>query len=66
MFGFVDAGNVWAENEKLDFGTLRASTGIGISWISPMGPLRFAYAKPLRAESGDKISKFQFQIGSAF
>lgn len=66
MFGFVDAGNVYAENQKLDLGSLRASTGVGISWISPMGPLRFAVAKALRTEPGDKITKFQFQIGSAF
>jgi outer membrane protein assembly factor BamA len=31
-----------------------------------MGPLRLAWAKPLRIESGDRISKIQFQIGSAF
>jgi outer membrane protein insertion porin family len=66
LFGFVDAGNVYGEHEKLDLGNLRASSGVGISWISPMGPLRLAWAKPLRLESGDKISKIQFQIGSAF
>jgi outer membrane protein insertion porin family len=66
LFGFVDAGNIYGEHEKLDLGNIRASTGIGISWISPMGPLRLAWAKPLRIESGDRISKIQFQIGSAF
>lgn len=65
MFGFVDVGNVWAADEK--FGSdLRASVGIGLSWISPIGPLRFAWANPVRTFDGDKIQKFQFQIGTSF
>ena len=65
MFGFLDVGNVWASDEK--FGSdLRASVGIGLSWISPVGPLRFAWANPVRSLDGDKIQKFQFQIGTSF
>ncbi|MCY7370620.1 MAG: outer membrane protein assembly factor BamA [Polaromonas sp.] len=66
MFGFFDAGNVFAENQQYRFSDLRASTGIGISWISPLGPLRLAVAYPLRKESGDKIERVQFQIGTSF
>jgi outer membrane protein insertion porin family len=66
MFGFVDAGNVFGENEKVSFADLRASTGIGLSWISPVGPLRLAYAKPLRKFPGDRIQELQFQIGTSF
>ncbi len=67
MYGFVDAGNVFENSFKLS-GTegLRASTGIGISWISPVGPLRIAYALPLRKQDGDKIERLQFQIGTSF
>jgi outer membrane protein insertion porin family len=66
LFGFLDAGNVFAEYEKYDFGTLRASAGVGLSWISPLGPLRFAYAVPTRKFAGDRIQKLQFQIGTSF
>jgi outer membrane protein insertion porin family len=66
LFGFVDAGNVFAEYDKYDFGTLRASAGVGLSWISPLGPLRFAYAVPTRKFPGDRIQKLQFQIGTSF
>jgi outer membrane protein insertion porin family len=66
LFGFVDAGNVFAEYEKYDFGTLRSSAGVGLSWISPIGPLRFAYAVPIRKFPGDRIQKLQFQIGTSF
>lgn len=66
MFGFVDVGNVWAADQKFSAADLRASVGIGLSWISPIGPLRFAWANPVRTQPGDKIQKFQFQIGTSF
>jgi len=67
MYGFVDAGNVFKNSYKLSGPDgLRASTGIGISWISPVGPLRIAYAVPLRKQAGDKIERLQFQIGTSF
>ncbi len=66
LFGYLDAGNVWGEDEKVDFSTLRASAGIGLSWISPVGPLKLSYGNPFRKEPTDRIQKFQFQIGTAF
>jgi len=67
LYGFVDAGNVFADNYTLSGPNgLRASTGLGISWISPVGPLRIAYAVPLRKQAGDKIERLQFQIGTSF
>jgi outer membrane protein insertion porin family len=66
MFGFVDAGNVFAEGSPLRMQDLRASTGVGVSWVSPVGPLRFALGRPLRREAQDRIQTFQFQIGTAF
>jgi outer membrane protein insertion porin family len=66
MFAFVDAGNVFKESANYSLAELRVSTGVGISWISPVGPLRFALAKPLSKEAGDRIEPFQFQIGTAF
>ena len=66
MFGFVDVGNVFAENASYSANDLRASYGLGVSWISPLGPLRFAVANPLRKKPGDRIERFQFQIGTSF
>jgi outer membrane protein insertion porin family len=65
-FAFIDAGNVYGESESVDFSQLRSSVGVGLSWISPVGPLRFALANPVRKFSGDRIQKFQFQIGTSF
>jgi len=66
IFGFFDTGQVWGEDQKVTFGSLRMSTGIGIAWISPLGPMKFSYAYPINSEPGDKIQRFQFQIGAGF
>jgi len=67
MFAFFDVGNVLGENDtRANASDLRASVGIGVSWISPIGPLRFAFANPIRKFTGDRIQKFQFQIGTSF
>lgn len=66
LFGFVDVGNVFGENERVELGELRASVGAGLSWISPIGPLRLAIAQPVRKFAGDRIQKLQFQIGTSF
>ena len=67
MYAFLDVGSVAgpdAINENAN--SLRASTGVGISWISPVGPLRLAFAKPIKQFDGDKIQTMQFQIGTSF
>ena len=66
LFGFFDIGNIYGENERMDFSSLRASAGIGVSWLSPIGPLRIAFANPVRKFDGDRIQRFQFQIGTSF
>ena len=54
------------ENGKVDFGDLRYSVGLGVAWISPLGPLRLSYAYPLNSKPDDRIQRFQFQIGTGF
>lgn len=66
VFTFVDAGNVYGDNDKVELSELRASAGLGLSWISPLGPLRIAFAQPVRKFAGDRIQKLQFQIGTSF
>jgi outer membrane protein insertion porin family len=66
LFGFFDVGNVFGEDEKVRLGDLRASVGLGVSWLSPIGPLRLAVAQPVRKFAGDRIQRLQFQIGTSF
>jgi outer membrane protein insertion porin family len=66
IFAFADAGNVWREGEKITGNSLRASAGLGLSWISPVGPLKLSWGAPLKKQPTDRIQRFQFQIGTAF
>jgi outer membrane protein insertion porin family len=64
FFVFFDAGNVY--DGAPNVGDLRYSYGAGITWISPLGPLKFSYGIPLNTTSLDRIQNFQFQIGTTF
>jgi len=66
MSAFADAGNVFGVNDSYDFGELRYSTGLGLSWVSPFGPLKLVFAKPLNSKSGDNTQTIQFQLGQQF
>ncbi len=65
-FTYLDVGNVWGESEKMRASDLRASAGLGLSWVSPVGPLKLSYGTPIRQQPGDRIQRLQFQIGTAF
>ncbi|MCH8618539.1 outer membrane protein assembly factor BamA [Undibacterium sp. TS12] len=65
-FTFVDGGNVFDEGQKVRWKDLRFSAGIGISWISPVGPLKLSFGKALNAKPEDKKQTFQFQMGTGF
>ncbi|MDB5775276.1 MAG: rane protein [Herbaspirillum sp.] len=64
-FTFFDGGQVYAPGEKM-FTQLRYSTGVGISWISPIGPIKLSYGHALNPSSTDKTQSFQFQLGTGF
>ena len=66
IFAFIDAGNVWGEGERIVADDIRASAGLGLSWISPVGPLKLSWGTPIKSKPTDRIQEFQFQIGTAF
>ena len=63
MSAFLDAGMV---DDTYNFSSFRYSTGLGVLWVSPLGPLKVSVARPLAAESGDRKQPFQFTIGGVF
>lgn len=65
---FLDAGNVFdvSGGEKIRADELRASGGVMLSWLSPVGPLSFSFAYPLKYDETDKREVFQFNIGAGF
>lgn len=66
LAAFFDGGNVFSNFSDVDFGFFRYSAGLAVTWISPMGPLRFSIAQPLNAKKGDDLQRFQFQLGQTF
>jgi outer membrane protein insertion porin family len=63
---FIDAGQVWGREQGVRLSDLRLSSGLGIAWLSPIGPLKLSYAYPLNDKPGDRLQRFQFQIGTGF
>jgi hypothetical protein len=37
-----------------------------MTWLSPLGPMKFSYAYPIKKKEGDEIQRFQFQLGTTF
>ncbi|MEO1765687.1 outer membrane protein assembly factor BamA [Thiobacter aerophilum] len=66
LSAFLDAGAVYGPDAKVSLGDLRYSAGIALSWVSPVGPLKFSLAKALNPKPDDKTEVFQFQLGSVF
>ncbi|WP_322045210.1 outer membrane protein assembly factor BamA [Paraburkholderia sp. J67] len=67
VFTFVDGGNVWgSEGSSTGANGLRYSYGVGLEWISPIGPLKLDMGFPIVKHAGDQYQKFQFQIGTSF
>jgi outer membrane protein insertion porin family len=62
---FFDAGNAWSEDEDY-FQDLRYSTGAGIRWLSPLGPLRLEWGYNLDPREMERRSQFEFSIGRFF
>ncbi len=58
---FFDTGNAWDGNS---FGSdFRKTTGAGIRWYSPIGPLRLEWGYVLDAKDNESTSRWEFAIG---
>ncbi|EAT16176.1 outer membrane protein assembly factor BamA [Desulfuromonas acetoxidans] len=62
---FFDIGNTWDQGEEF-MSDLRYSTGVGIRWNSPLGPLRLEWGYNLDPEEYEDNSQFDFSIGKFF
>ena len=66
---FMDAANVWgvdydssiSENSKV-----RSSIGLGIDWLTPIGPMNFTLAQPITKAESDITEGFRFNLGTTF
>jgi outer membrane protein insertion porin family len=62
LTGFIDYGAIG--EDKLNI--TRSSYGFQIDWITPMGPLSFIWAWPIKSEKGDDLQRFEFSLGASF
>ncbi len=66
---FLDFGNVWGvdyDSSIDDSNKIRASTGAGASWMSPIGPMTFTLSQNLSKASSDSTESFNFTLGTTF
>jgi outer membrane protein insertion porin family len=63
---FTDAGEIYDNGSQPQNESFRYSAGLGVAWNSPIGPLKFSYGVPVNKKQGDRVQKFQFQVGSVF
>ena len=76
MFGraFVEGGTLTdldvpdgvSDDDLLDSGSLRASTGIGLSWLSPLGPISIDFSEAILKEDEDNTESFRVSFGTRF
>ncbi len=66
----LDAANIWGvdydssiDDKSDDF---RSSIGIGLNWLTPIGPLSFSYAEPITKNASDILERFRFNLGTTF
>lgn len=69
--GFTDFGSLWDLDSRpspsvVDDSAIRAAAGVGVSWRSPLGPIRVDVATPYMQKDYDKTEVFRFNFGTRF
>ncbi|MBW2430425.1 MAG: outer membrane protein assembly factor BamA, partial [Deltaproteobacteria bacterium] len=64
---FFDTGDIYSKDEDIELGNLRESAGLGVRWLSPMGPVRLEYGWILDPKPTDSnTGKWEFSMASSF
>jgi outer membrane protein insertion porin family len=63
---FLDGGNVWQKAGEFSFGSIKYTTGIGLRYNTPVGPIRVDFGYKLNRERGENIGAVHFSVGHAF
>ncbi len=71
---FMDVGNVFdtscpsgsADCTKIELGNMAVSAGLGVTWITALGPLSFSLAMPIKEPTNAETQVFQFSLGQTF
>ncbi len=63
---FVDVGNTWADPKNVNLGEIRTGVGVGLHYLTPVGPLRLEYGLKLDRKPGEDAGAFAFAVGYPF
>ena len=67
---FTDFGSLWGAVESgphvNNVSSIRVSSGVGVSWASPLGPIRLDLGMPVVREKFDKKELFRVSFGTRF
>jgi outer membrane protein insertion porin family len=66
LSAFVDTAVVGDTADNFNLNYLRASAGLSLQWVSPIGPLKISAGFPFRYQPDDRLQRFQFTIGGIF
>jgi outer membrane translocation and assembly module TamA len=64
--GFFDTGSVFLRDRNVSAGDLRQSVGVGVRYLSPIGPLGLDLGFPIDRESGEASYRLHFAVGAQF
>ncbi len=63
---FLDAGNVWQQTDDFSINSIKYTTGLGLRYNTPVGPIRVDYGFKLTRGKGESIGALHFSVGHAF
>ena len=66
---FFDAANIWGvdyDSSIDDSNKIRSSVGIGIDWLTAVGPLNFSLSEVITKNDTDVEETFRFNLGTTF
>jgi outer membrane protein insertion porin family len=66
IVAFLDGGNVWLDIKDINPGDFKFTTGLGLRYDTPVGPVRIDYGHKLQREKGESSGELHFSIGHAF
>ncbi len=66
IVAFLDGGNVWIKTKDINPADIKFTTGLGLRYNTPVGPIRIDYGHKLQKEKGESSGEIHFSIGHAF
>jgi outer membrane protein insertion porin family len=66
LVAFLDGGNVWRKTSDIKLADMKYTSGLGLRYNTPVGPIRIDYGYKLQRDKGESSGELHFTIGHAF